>query len=208
MAGRSVDGDAPVGRNIETGGPTMPFLSWWKSALILLVVIAGFLFALPSFLSPSDRTALPAFLTARPLQLGIDLEGGNRIVVRPDTASHEDRTRRAAIDLTGKTLDDAGIAYADLAESNDGLLLTLEDPARMADATALLRKAFDAAGLVVRMMPPQTATGDPAVLTLAISEADPARTSPAVLQEIAEALATPLLGGGARRARYRHQPTR
>ncbi len=173
---------------MQTGGPTMPFLSWWKSALILLVVIAGFLFALPAFLSPSGRAGLPAILTERPLTLGIDLEGGNRVVVKVDDSAVIDRTRRTVIDLTAKTLDDAGIAYADLAESNDGLLLTLEDPARMGEASERLRKAFDAAALPVTLTPPQTATGDPAVLTLAIGAPDASKTSRALLDDIAAAL--------------------
>lgn len=56
----------------------------WKIIAILVICFAGFLFALPNFLSKETRESWPGFLPSRAMPLGLDLQGGAHLLLRID----------------------------------------------------------------------------------------------------------------------------
>lgn len=79
----------------------MLYFPRWKSILIWLVVLAGFIFALPNFFSAQQLSGLPDVFPKNRIVTGLDLSGGSRVVL-------------AAPEGTGaKELDEAATVMAD-----------------------------------------------------------------------------------------------
>ena len=56
----------------------------WKVILILGIVIAGFLFALPNVFSAATVARLPTWLPHKQVNLGLDLQGGAHLLYQLD----------------------------------------------------------------------------------------------------------------------------
>lgn len=61
--------------------------SRWKVALVLAAALFGILFTAPNFMTPQMRAQLPGWLPHSTLNLGLDLQGGSRLVYQVDTPS-------------------------------------------------------------------------------------------------------------------------
>ena len=57
----------------------------WRIILVAVVTVLGVLFAIPSFLTPAQREALPAFMPKAGVNLGLDLQGGSYLLLEIDT---------------------------------------------------------------------------------------------------------------------------
>ena len=66
-------------------------ISLKKLLSIFGIVFVGFLYALPSFLSETQRTALPHWMPDKAVNLGLDLQGGSQILLEAniDDALHD-----------------------------------------------------------------------------------------------------------------------
>ena len=53
----------------------------WKLILILGVVIAGILFALPNLFPAATMARMPAWLPHKQVNLGLDLQGGAHLLL-------------------------------------------------------------------------------------------------------------------------------
>jgi protein-export membrane protein SecD len=62
----------------------MLYFARWKIALIVAVLLAGLLYALPSTLPANMRDALPGFLPQNTIKLGLDLQGGSHLLFEVD----------------------------------------------------------------------------------------------------------------------------
>ncbi|WP_297322725.1 protein translocase subunit SecD [uncultured Bartonella sp.] len=89
----------------------MLYFPRWKRLLIWLVVIFGFIVALPNILPQSILTHLPTFYSTLHLPMGIDLQGGSRLVVQlPENAIGE---RDQTIDVMKRRLDIGAADFKD-----------------------------------------------------------------------------------------------
>jgi protein-export membrane protein SecD len=62
----------------------MIYIPRWVTITVLLTLLFGFIFALPNFLTPSLRTAIPSFLPSSTVNLGLDLQGGSYLLLEVD----------------------------------------------------------------------------------------------------------------------------
>ncbi len=117
-------------------------LARWKVILVVLATVFGLLFTLPNLLPAKVRDGLPGFLPKSTLHLGLDLQGGSRLLYSVDTvALRTEKLTNMAEDvrtgLAGKT-----IAFTDLAVTNGEIAVRITDPAQLNDATTLLRRTL------------------------------------------------------------------
>ena len=58
----------------------------WKLILVAVVVVAGFLYALPNLFSGATVARIPTWLPHKQVNLGLDLQGGARRCGAPASA--------------------------------------------------------------------------------------------------------------------------
>ncbi len=117
-------------------------LARWKVILVVLATILGLLFTLPNLLPAKARDALPPFLPKSTLHLGLDLQGGSRLMYSVDTAALQtERLTNMAEDIRN-TLHDKNIDASGLVVSNGAISVRITDPAQLDTATTLLRNTI------------------------------------------------------------------
>lgn len=75
----------------------MLYFPRWKSVLIWLVVLAGFIFALPNFFSAQQLAGLPNGFPKGQIITGLDLTGGTRVVLASPKVTAEDLQKTATV---------------------------------------------------------------------------------------------------------------
>ncbi|MBP1887010.1 protein translocase subunit SecDF [Sinorhizobium mexicanum] len=129
----------------------MPKFSPLKNAIIWLVVLAGFVFALPNLFSKEELAEWPAWVPQRQVPLGLDLQGGSDFtlrVVRDDIIAERLET---TIDAIGRALRNADIAYTGLSGSGQAIQFRVRDASKASAARDALRQLtapVDSAGLI------------------------------------------------------------
>ena len=114
----------------------------WKVILILGIVIAGFLFALPNVFSAATVARLPTWLPHKQVNLGLDLQGGAHLLYQLDEKEMiEDWLNTIRGDVR-ETLRKDRIGYSDLAQNLDkrSVSVTIREPADMDKAYDALKK--------------------------------------------------------------------
>ncbi len=113
----------------------------WKVILILGIVIAGFLFALPNLFSAATVARLPTWLPHKQVNLGLDLQGGAHLLYQLDEkemiADWLDNIRGDV----RETLRKDRIGYSDLAQNldNRSVSVTIREPADLDKAYTALK---------------------------------------------------------------------
>jgi preprotein translocase subunit SecD len=117
-------------------------LARWKVILVVLATVLGLLFTLPNLLPAKVRDGLPGFMPKSTLHLGLDLQGGSRLLYSVDTvALRTERLTNMAEDI--RTLcHDKNIGCSELAVSNGAINLRITDPTQVETATTLLRNTL------------------------------------------------------------------
>ncbi|MDB5364986.1 MAG: secD [Rhodospirillales bacterium] len=114
----------------------MVYFSRWKIGLILAVCAASILFSLPNLF---PKASLPAWLPSRQVNLGLDLRGGSYLLMQVDLSALTKERLEGTLDQVRAKLREAKIAYSGLEVRNDGIEVTLRDPAQREAAAAALR---------------------------------------------------------------------
>jgi preprotein translocase subunit SecD len=118
------------------------FIARWKVALILAIVVLGIAVAVPNLLGRDFAERLPAWLPHRQISLGLDLRGGSHILLQVEGTA----VIRERLDILADGIRDelrkAGIPYQAVNLGDEGVDVSLVDPAKAADAAALISK-FD-----------------------------------------------------------------
>jgi protein-export membrane protein SecD len=115
----------------------------WRVASILALVVAAILLVAPSFLSPAAlaglQQAVPSFLPARAIVLGLDLQGGAHVLLEVDSASVT-RTQVEALrdDVRGKLREGHVSIAGGIAMQPRGVQVRIADPAERDKALPLL----------------------------------------------------------------------
>ncbi|HEY8299491.1 MAG TPA: protein translocase subunit SecD [Methyloceanibacter sp.] len=113
----------------------------WKVILILGIVIAGFLFALPNVFSAATVARLPTWLPHKQVNLGLDLQGGAHLLYQLDEKEMiEDWLGNIRGDVR-ETLRKDRIGYSDLGQNldNRSVSVTIREPADLDKAYTALK---------------------------------------------------------------------
>src|SRR5262249_55323761 len=89
----------------------------WKVILVLGVVIAGIIFALPNLFARSTMESMPAWLPHHQVNLGLDLQGGAHLLYQLDENEMIDDWLNKLRDDVRETLRKDRISYTDLTQS-------------------------------------------------------------------------------------------
>lgn len=100
----------------------------WKAALILLVVLAGFVAVIPNLFPSASVASWPSWLPKKQMVLGLDLRGGAHLLLEVDRQGLiEDRVETLEGDIR-QTLRDARIGYRNLAARGQSVSFQLREP--------------------------------------------------------------------------------
>ncbi|MFC4234249.1 protein translocase subunit SecD [Thalassospira xianhensis] len=101
--------------------------SRWRVVVYALVLLTGFLTALPNLFTPAQLANWPSFLPTRQVALGLDLRGGSHLILEIDTAAMIAEQLEIARDDVTTALRTAHIATDNIQISNDQVIVTLPD---------------------------------------------------------------------------------
>lgn len=105
----------------------MLYFSRWKTISIWIVVLAGFLFALPNALPKSFLDSLPSWLPKNGMTLGLDLQGGSHILLAVDRQSLINDRLAATRDDIRSQLRDAKIGYTGLSGTGNSVQVRIRE---------------------------------------------------------------------------------
>jgi len=113
----------------------MLYFARWKIALILLVVIAGFVATLPNFFSKETVESWPSWMPKQRLVLGLDLQGGAYLLYEVDRKDYVDKRLRTLVsDIRKALLQDPRIGYTGLGIQGEGVQLRIRDLGQLDEA--------------------------------------------------------------------------
>jgi preprotein translocase subunit SecD len=117
----------------------MLYFARWKVAAILGVILLGVLLTLPNLF---PRSAIPSWLPARQISLGLDLRGGSYLLLEVDLNAVVRERLESLADAARTRLRTANIGYTNLAaqQAERRLSLRLRDPSQSEAALAALRE--------------------------------------------------------------------
>jgi protein-export membrane protein SecD len=120
----------------------------WKLILVLVVVIAGFLYALPNLFSATSMAEVPSWLPHKQINLGLDLQGGAHLLYRIDEKEMIEDQLDGIRDDVRETLRSSRIGYANLSQdiSKRAVLVTIRNPAEMDKAYSELSRLSNVVG--------------------------------------------------------------
>jgi SecD/SecF fusion protein len=119
-------------------------IATWQVAAILALVAAAFLLVVPTFLPAPTRTALeralPEWLPARPIVLGLDLQGGAHLLMEVDKAALiKGQVDQLRDDVRAKLREAKIPLSGGVAGGPRGVIVRIADPDGRAKALAALR---------------------------------------------------------------------
>ncbi len=87
----------------------MLYIAPWKKVMIILMIIAGVLFALPNALNEERRAGLPDSLPSDTVNLGLDLQGGAHVLVEAEMDPVFEERREILAQQLRDNLREAGV---------------------------------------------------------------------------------------------------
>jgi protein-export membrane protein SecD len=112
----------------------------WRIWLVIIVTIVGLVVAAPNFIPASYRENIPVLKDLRPVNLGLDLQGGAYLLYQVDVKALEKQQLESAVDDMARVLREAKprISYTGRGVANDAARLRLVNPADSQRALKLL----------------------------------------------------------------------
>ena len=112
----------------------------WSKVVTILILIAGFLIALPNALPSSVIARMPPFLPRGTVALGLDLQGGSYLLLEVQFDQvQKDRLESLMGDIR-VAFRKARIGYTNLEAGSDRVSLRLLDSSRLDDSRTILSK--------------------------------------------------------------------
>ncbi len=112
----------------------------WKQALILGIVLAGFILAAPNAMTPSLHKALAPYWPSDGVNLGLDLRGGSHLLLEVDLKAAQKEQLEDLRDEMRRQLRSQRIGYRNLRLDKKHVRLSLRDPAQAAAARKVLEE--------------------------------------------------------------------
>jgi protein-export membrane protein SecD len=112
----------------------------WKSLAILASVLLAVLLALPNALPASWREVLAQYTIARPMTLGLDLQGGSNVLMEVDRKNLQDQLIQQLTGDIRSALREAKIGYKGINRSGDGVTVRISEAADLERAATELKK--------------------------------------------------------------------
>ncbi|EHM02950.1 export membrane protein SecD [Acetobacteraceae bacterium AT-5844] len=117
----------------------MLYFARWKVAAIIGVILLGVLFSLPNVI---PRSAMPSWLPARQISLGLDLRGGSYLLLEVDLDAVVKERLEGLADGARTRLRQAKVGYINLSTQPEQRRLSfrLRDPSQAEAAMAAMRE--------------------------------------------------------------------
>jgi protein-export membrane protein SecD len=112
----------------------------WSKVVTILILVAGFLIALPNALPSSVIARMPPFLPRGTVALGLDLQGGSYLLLEVQFDQVQKDRLESLMGDVRVAFRKARIGYTNLEAGSDRVSLRLLDPSRIGDARAILGK--------------------------------------------------------------------
>jgi preprotein translocase subunit SecD len=116
----------------------MNYFPRWKIVLVLLVSLAGIVYASPNLLTREQADHLPSWL--QPVSLGLDLQGGSYLLLEVDTGYVVREQQAALVETVRVALRKERIKYSDLGLKGDTVSARIMESDDREKARQLLRK--------------------------------------------------------------------
>src|SRR5438552_938170 len=118
----------------------------WSKVVTILILVVGFLIALPNALPSSVIARMPPFLPKGTVALGLDLQGGSYLLLEVQFDQVQKDKLESLMGDIRVAFRKARIGYTNLEAGADRVSLRLLDPSRIEDARAILNKLNPAVG--------------------------------------------------------------
>lgn len=112
----------------------------WRWITVLIASVLGIVFASPNFFPPGVRERIPIVSQLKPLNLGLDLQGGSHLLLEVDTAALRAQQLEAVVDDMARELRKAKISYTGRGVQDDAARLRMVNPADADRALQVLQK--------------------------------------------------------------------
>ena len=110
-----------------------------KIAIVVIVTLAGFLFAAPNVLNEETRAQLPGWLT--PMQLGLDLQGGSYLLLEVDLEAVQKEQLTNLEETVRGALRQERLGYRNLRSTEAEVFVTIPDEVQLGAAQIAIRTA-------------------------------------------------------------------
>ena len=111
----------------------------WLVALYTVVIVIGFLIAMPNVLPQSVLSKIPSWLPHSQVSLGLDLRGGSYLVLEVDEKDLTNGRLQSLQQDARRVLRDKNIQTRSIIRNGDQIVVTLTDPSQSSDAVTQLR---------------------------------------------------------------------
>jgi protein-export membrane protein SecD len=111
-----------------------------KAWSIALAVLVALVYAVPSALPPSAQDWMRQYLGAKPITLGLDLQGGSNVVLEIDGPDLQKKLLDQATSDIRTTLREAKIGYKGVSRGPNSVTVTISNPAEVEQARTELQK--------------------------------------------------------------------
>lgn len=112
----------------------------WKILLVVAVCLAGFIIALPNFLTKEQRLHIPSWLPSQTVNLGLDLQGGSYLLLEVNVDSYLKEQVATLEDDVRQALRKGGIGYQSLAYTSEHVSFALRDVSQESRAVSALKE--------------------------------------------------------------------
>jgi preprotein translocase subunit SecD len=117
----------------------MIHIAKWKITIILAILLAGLIFALPNFVSTDADGKLPSWVPGPRVNLGLDLQGGAHLLYEVAVDDVIKEQLNSVVDAVRTELRKRKIGYTDLGVEGTAVRFTLTDPADTDTVRTVLR---------------------------------------------------------------------
>jgi protein-export membrane protein SecD len=112
----------------------------WQVILILAVLLAGLVFALPNVLQRETAEGLPGWVPSEQVNLGLDLQGGSYLLLEAQIDEVIEKQVENLVDGLRGALRRADIKYTGIGVSGEAAVFSLVDASRRDEARQLVRE--------------------------------------------------------------------
>ncbi|HZP19167.1 MAG TPA: protein translocase subunit SecD, partial [Bauldia sp.] len=112
----------------------MLYFARWKTALILVVLLAGVVLTIPNFFPKEQVDKWPSWLPRQQIVLGLDLQGGAYLLYEVDRADYVEKRLRTLVSDIRKALTTAPrIGYTGLGMQGETVQVRIRELEKLAD---------------------------------------------------------------------------